>query len=72
MNQAVEDVKVTDIRQAFPLDGEYTFRFRTKVGNSKAWMDVRDDAKIPLSDGKIVMKVSRISWESIDIVILKS
>ena len=65
MNQAIEDVKVPDIKQAFPLDGEYTFRFKTKVGNSKAWMDVKDDAKIPLSDGKIVMKVSRISWESI-------
>ena len=48
----------------FPLEGEYIFRFKIKIGNSVVWMDVKEDAKIPLFNGKIIMKATRVSWES--------
>jgi len=64
VNIAVEDVKLADIRKHFPLEGEYIFRFKIKVGNSNVWMDVREDSRIQLYNGKIIMKATRVSWES--------
>ena len=64
MNIAVEDVKLADIRKHFPLEGEYIFRFKIKVANSNVWMDVKEDAKIHLYNGKIIMKATRVSWDS--------
>jgi hypothetical protein len=64
VNIAIEDVKIPDIRRLFPLDGEYIFRFKSKIGSSNVWLDVKEDAKIPLFNGKIVAKATRVSWES--------
>jgi len=63
LNTAIEDVRIPDIRRHFPLEGEYIFRFKVKVANSNVWMDVKEDGKIPLFGGRIVVKATRVSWE---------
>jgi len=64
VNLALEEVKIPDIRRLFPLEGDYIFRFKSKIGSSNVWLDVKEDAKIPLFNGRIVTKATRISWES--------
>jgi len=64
VNLAIEEVKIPDIRRLFPLEGEYIFRFKSKIGSSNVWLDVKEEAKIPLFNGKIVAKATRVSWES--------
>ena len=60
-----EEVKIDDIRGLFPLEGEYIFRFKYKYNNAIVWMDLpNDSAKIPLFNGKIFVKATRISWDS--------
>jgi len=58
---------VREVRAKFPLPGTYHFRFKMKWGESSSsavWMDVtNEDAQVPLWDGKIIAKVTRISWE---------
>jgi len=63
LNTAIDDVRLLEIRKLFPLEGDYIFRFKTKLGNSNVWMDIKEDSKIPQFGGKIVMKASRMSWE---------
>jgi hypothetical protein len=58
------EIKFKDVRNAFPLPGQYHFRFKVKQEASFFWMDVtNDDVVVPLCQGKIIMKVLRISWE---------
>ncbi|CAL1150317.1 unnamed protein product [Cladocopium goreaui] len=61
-------VMLQDIRSKFPLPGTYHFRFKLRWGPDPlqvAWMDVTNEAaQVPLFDGKVVAKVTRISWES--------
>ena len=46
------------------MEGEYYFRFKFKLGNSVAWMDLNsEDAKLPLFNGRIFVKATRISWD---------
>jgi len=64
VNLAIEEVKISDIRRLFPLEGEYIFRFKSKISSTNVWLDVKEDAKIPLFNGRIVAKATRVSWES--------
>lgn len=49
------------IKKAFPVPGEYHFRFLSTLGNSKVWIDILDNnASLPSIDGGIFMKVSRL------------
>jgi hypothetical protein len=64
VNLSIEEVKISDIRRLFPLEGDYIFRFKSKIGSSNVWLDVKEDAKIPLFNGRIVTKATRTSWES--------
>mmetsp|Transcript_90700 Transcript_90700/g.171057 ORF Transcript_90700/g.171057 Transcript_90700/m.171057 type:complete len:181 (-) Transcript_90700:53-595(-) len=59
-------VKLQDIRAKFPLQGTYHFRFKMKFGEtSSVWMDVtNEDSQVPMYDGKIIAKVTRVSWNS--------
>ena len=60
-----DEVKISDIKAMFPLEGEYIFRFKYKYNSSIVWMDLPNESnKIPLFNGKIVIKATRISWES--------
>ena len=65
MNLAQEEVKLTNIKTNFPLEGEYHFRFKCKYNNNVVWLDLEnDDTKLPLFNGRIFVKVTRISWNS--------
>jgi len=65
INLPQSEVKVTDIKSMFPLEGEYIFRFKFKYNNNVVWMDLPNDAsKMPLFNDKIMIKATRISWQS--------
>mmetsp|Transcript_3635 Transcript_3635/g.9376 ORF Transcript_3635/g.9376 Transcript_3635/m.9376 type:complete len:221 (-) Transcript_3635:68-730(-) len=59
---------VREVRAKFPVPGIYHFRFKMKWGDSTSsavWMDVpNEDSQVPTYDGKIVAKVTRVSWEA--------
>jgi hypothetical protein len=56
-----QQITLSLIRKAFPLPGQYHFRFKTNFKNTYVWKDTSsDNDKIPSYDGKIVAKVSRL------------
>ncbi len=60
-----ENIKLNDIKENFPLPGDYYFRFKFKFQNKNVWIDFNnEDATLPKFEGKIIMKVSRITWDS--------
>mmetsp|Transcript_79952 Transcript_79952/g.93426 ORF Transcript_79952/g.93426 Transcript_79952/m.93426 type:complete len:212 (-) Transcript_79952:25-660(-) len=64
VNLAQEEIRINDIKAAFPLEGEYHFRFKFKMSSQLVWMDLPSkSAGLPLFDGKIFIKATRISWE---------
>jgi hypothetical protein len=65
VNKAVGEITLKDIKQAFPLEGTYHFRFKYLHNKIPVWMDLNnEDAHLPLFAGKVIAKVTRISWES--------
>lgn len=49
----------------FPLEGDYHFRFKYKLNNTIVWIDLNsDDDKLPIFNGRIFIKATRISWTS--------
>mmetsp|Transcript_64152 Transcript_64152/g.128820 ORF Transcript_64152/g.128820 Transcript_64152/m.128820 type:complete len:187 (-) Transcript_64152:98-658(-) len=59
------EIRLRDIRAKFPLPGKYHFRFKMRLGDTSSalWMDVtNEDSQVPMFDGKIVAKVTRLSW----------
>lgn len=62
----LDGIKLDDIKENFPLPGEYIFRFKFKIQNSDIWIDLSTDV-IPKYEGKIIMKVARLSWTSKDL-----
>ena len=62
-----DTIKLNDIKENFPIPGDYYFRFRFKFQNKSVWIDFNnEEATLPKFDGKIIIKVSRISWNSIN------
>mmetsp|Transcript_23253 Transcript_23253/g.43712 ORF Transcript_23253/g.43712 Transcript_23253/m.43712 type:complete len:160 (-) Transcript_23253:146-625(-) len=61
-------VLLQDIRSKFPLPGTYHFRFKMRWGPEPvhvAWMDVTNEAaQVPMFDGRVVAKVTRVCWDS--------
>ncbi|CAE7240699.1 unnamed protein product [Symbiodinium sp. CCMP2592] len=61
-------ILLQDIRSKFPLPGTYHFRFKMRWGPDPAhvaWMDVTNEAaQVPMFDGRVVAKVTRVCWES--------
>lgn len=54
-------ITLGQIKKSFPIPGIYHFRFLTSVGSTVVWMDVLNDTDVvPLTDGNLIMKVSRI------------
>ena len=48
--------------QAFPIPGDYHFRFLRGIGDMKVWLDYNDDTlALPVTDGGIFAKVSRMT-----------
>ena len=65
VKKAIQDLRLTDIQAQFPLEGQYHFRFKYKHGTEYVWLDlVNPNCKIPIVDGRIVMKVTRKTWSN--------
>ena len=63
--KSFKDVKIQDIKENFPLPGEYHFRFKFEFMEKSVWIDFNNPTgALPKYDGRIIMKVSRISWET--------
>jgi hypothetical protein len=64
VSKDIDSIKIDDIFENFPLPGQYYFRFKFKFQSKNVWIDFNNpDAVLPKFEGKIIMKVSRISWE---------
>ncbi|OMJ87954.1 hypothetical protein SteCoe_10188 [Stentor coeruleus] len=64
IGKPIEDIKLSDIKRLFPVEGTYIFRFKHISGKSTLWMDLKDDdSKAIAFQNRIVMKVSRINWD---------
>lgn len=61
------EITLRDVKAAFPLPGNYHFRFKVEGG---FWMDATDEnAHVPLFGHKrIVAKILRLSWTSVEAV----
>lgn len=67
ISKDIDTIKIDDIVENFPLPGQYYYRFKFKFQNKNVWIDFNNpDATLPRFDGKIIMKVTRISWENSD------
>ena len=63
----IESLRIDDIKDNFPIPGQYYFRFKFKFENKNVWIDFNNpDAALPRYDGKVIMKVTRISWEIVE------
>ena len=58
-----KELRLKDIKDSFPLPGEYHFRFKFEFQEKSVWIDFNNpNAVLPRYNGKIIMKVSRLSW----------
>ena len=59
-----KDIRLNDIRENFPLPGEYHFRFKFDFKGKAYWLDFnKEETALPLfKDKHIIIKVNRISW----------
>ena len=58
------NIKLHHIYEAFPLKGQYIFRFKVMYDSAIAWLDLPElDSKLPTFKDKIMIKATRISWE---------
>jgi hypothetical protein len=66
INKPAEEVTLRDIKAAFPIPGEYHFRFKVKMEGGAYWMDfTENDACVPTwGPRRILAKVLRLSWQA--------
>lgn len=65
INIKKDDIRLKHLHENFPIAGEYIFRFKVLYENNIAWLDLPDpNAKIPSFKDKIMVKASRVSWET--------
>ena len=58
-----KDVKLSDIKENFPVPGEYYFRFKFEFNGKKVWIDFNNpNGALPQFDGKVIMKVTRLNF----------
>ena len=63
VNKGVNEVTLKDIRDNFPMEGNYHFRFKCTVSKIPVWLDVPNEReRVPHFNSKIIMKATRISW----------
>lgn len=59
------DVRLSDIKENFPIPGEYYFRFKFEFNKKNVWIDFSNlNSSLPQFQQKIIMKVTRLSWEN--------
>ena len=60
-----KDIKLKDIRENFPLKGEFYFRFKFEFQNKDVWIDFsNENANLPKYKGEIIMKVTRLNYNN--------
>ena len=60
-----KDIRLKDIKDTFPLPGEYYFRFKFEFMDKNVWIDFNNPVgALPQYDGKIIMKVTRLSSDN--------
>ena len=65
ISKQLSDIKLSDIIETFPLDGIYHFRFKYSFKGEFVWLDLNNtNCKPPQVSGSIIMKATRITWES--------
>ena len=65
IGKPIAEIKLSDIKRLFPIEGTYHFRFKYVSNKNTLWMDLKDDQSIAIAyQNNIVMKVTRSSWES--------
>jgi hypothetical protein len=65
IGKTVDEIKLSDVKRLFPIVGTYHFRFKHVSNKTTLWMDLNDDDSKAISyQGKIVIKATRISWDS--------
>eukprot|EP01029_Cantina_marsupialis_P029036 TRINITY_DN778460_c0_g1_i1.p1 TRINITY_DN778460_c0_g1~~TRINITY_DN778460_c0_g1_i1.p1 ORF type:complete len:181 (+),score=38.73 TRINITY_DN778460_c0_g1_i1:74-616(+) len=58
-------VRLSDLFEAFPLPGQYHFRAKKAYRGTHIWLDVVGaHSEVPLFEGDLILKVTRISFES--------
>lgn len=63
--KATDEIRLRDVKENFPLEGTYHFRFKYVYNKVPVWMDLNNEqAKVPQFQNKIVAKATRISWET--------
>ncbi|KAL4471725.1 hypothetical protein ABPG74_008618 [Tetrahymena malaccensis] len=61
--KAQEEIRLADIKNYFPLNGQYIFRFKYKYNNQVVWMDIPENSKkLPIYEGRIFLKATRVQW----------
>jgi len=58
ISKPYDRILVGDVRECFPLSGNFHFRFKIKYeAYGHVWLDLTDDArKVPICDGKVTLK----------------
>ncbi|CAG9314142.1 unnamed protein product [Blepharisma stoltei] len=65
IEKPLSDIKLRDIRECFPIEGRYHFRFKYLNGKVQVWMDLNsEESKVPDFQNKIIIKANRIAWET--------
>ena len=61
---AMNELRLSDIHENFPLPGQYHFRFQyLYMGKVTVWLDLSSEtAKLPQVDGIVVVKALRLSY----------
>ncbi len=64
IEKPTNEITLKDIKNLFPLPGEYHFRFKVKMEGGSFWLDSKeDDSPVPAwSPRRIITKVLRLSW----------
>lgn len=59
---SIKEVRVADVKKHFPFNpSEYHFRFQTKMGAMKVWIDTsKDSVAVPHLDGAIRIKLLKL------------
>ena len=62
----IDDIRLTDIQENFPLPGKYHFRFQHLYHhNMLVWLDLNNEkCQLPQIEGQIIVKALRLNWES--------
>ena len=62
----LEDIRLTDVRESFPIPGKYHFRFQHLYKHDMlVWLDLNNEnCPLPTIEDQIIVKALRLSWKT--------